>query len=146
MVIERHDGTVDNLLGGLSAAHRPACSCGWSGDLTIRPHDSERQLDEHIKAAETLPVEWPVWRLQWGAWLDANSHRLGPSSYDFGRRSICADEILGQWSTGWCAVELSEVRMMGKRFIGVTFGSATSREAILASTFRELEALLWPDG
>ena len=62
----------------------------------------------------------------------------------FPSKSVMADEILGVWSVGDCALELSEARFCERRFIGAVWSrnGSEKRETDVAFSFAELDALI----
>lgn len=114
---------------------------------------------------QPFPVEWNAWRDEWKQYraeLESRSmvYRFqsdmhGPSP--FKGVNIMADEMLGVWVLGplgtdgalQTPVELSEVTFtLGGdhvRYIGITIGeSGPGGDALLASTFEELDDILAP--
>jgi hypothetical protein len=99
---------------------------------------------------ETFPVDWNEFREQWRDWKARNvGTRYQRSSWNFGPKNFCADEVLCKVMLPSCHAELSEVTFtIGKttRYIGLTFRSSTRNETALVDNWADLERLLDNDG
>lgn len=90
-----------------------------------------------------LPMDWNEWRSQWMDWLHENKPRMPNTFERIKGKNFMADEILGTWEIpGRGIVELSEVRFMDHRSIGVTWKDNV-REAITVQSFSDLETELF---
>lgn len=96
---------------------------------------------------DDFPVDYDDFMPLWEDWrLSYIRKELMPTSWDFGRKNLLADEVLGKWSINGKPVELSAVVFTigaTRRYIGVTIGGeGDHNETGLAASFDELEKIL----
>jgi hypothetical protein len=102
------------------------------------------------QGSATFPLDWHEWRRQWHQWRSENAERLQPTGYKFpSERNFMADEVLGVFHVNGRNVELSEVRFLDRRSVGVTYGEGSGtyvpESGGLFDNFADLEAELFGD-
>jgi hypothetical protein len=102
-----------------------------------------------------FPLDWDAWRLDWLTWRTSPAagrllaEEVERTDYFPAAPNFLADEILGAWraEANGLFVELSEVQIMGHRYVGVTWAAGAGRryEAYIVASLAELEHALLTD-